>query len=516
MPGQFPTAYRRGSQPAGPRTSPRPVVPRRIPVRLPTPRRPPVPSWRPVPRVPAGVPRAAANVWRASRLFSPVTLVPLWWWWLNEAYNNPNNAPGGGLSPALNSGWTLRNPQCGTPDFTKWGRTNATGSGWGSCTILPLSHGSNNMWVISRRSLSPTQDELAFDVFQPSPFTYDEGTQIYTGRKARWYSQIVTKAAPTPASPFTPQLTGVLLSPDLVLYDPYNPMTLPPGAWGQPLPRAPVLFRPPYPPNEVMPPLERPEVGPPPVRPPPKPQGDGEGPEGPKRRPLPIPWLWPPDTLPERWERILPDFEWVPDSFWAQPLYPGQRALPDNFYRYPTRPGPRVRPRELPLYPPVRGGTWRPVVGRTRVLVPEFALEPEPLPQPRPSTTLRTPVTQRVRERKVRATTKALRFIMGAGYFGTEVMDWVDVLHRQLPRQYRSKRGGFAGRVRAVWEHWRHLDPADAIRALVFNELQDLVIGSLIGRAQTWATERGVFLGGSRSPFMGPSNEQEQFLSENE
>jgi hypothetical protein len=181
--------------------------------------------------------------------------------------------------------------------------------------------------------------------------------------------------------------------------------------------------------------------------------------------PHPAPWS------PEPWVHVRPG--------------PGRRTI--RLPRSIEVEVPKARPVREPVVEPV------PVVGPTPV--GEVVMEPGKRPVVRPGLARDVPPPRGVRERKAGLTHRGVRLLVdlvrrGVNPF-TEFLDAVDALHDALPRELQSRSGGASGRIRAVWDHWRQVDVAQAIENLIWNQVEDMVFGYLSGRPWQHGVVRG-------------------------
>lgn len=473
----YPVAYRRGFQ--SPRPAPR-TPPRTLPggPRPPRTRPPRVTPWRPAP--PIGVPRSSA--WGASRYLLPRALgvagLALAAWQIYEILNDqwklpPSLIPAGSnwfLSPtATNCGSMLR------AGPVQWSAALCTQQ-VGFAARLEGQVGGPNYYAVADR----------YYVYQGGPRTIITASPNITGLRGQvWWRYVSEAGQPAPAhNPVDLPLHNRAL-PLPVLYDPYNPMTLPPGAFAVPLGLAPVRGFDPRPSPEQLPPRESPQHGepwrPPSVRPTGDPPGDGP------REPFRPGWTAPLTDRPateKEWD-FLPDFEWVWDG---DPAFGRARAFnPDPWGTVRARPSVRVRPGHQ--FPQMNGpGHWMPVTNRLRVQVPQTRHKPEPQPQPQRANLRTRPSRNRVRERKVLARRGVGRFIQGLAYFGTELVDWIGALHKALPREYQARRRTPDAMALAIWRHYEHIDVAKAVLWLGYDVLiEDAAIGYLHGKIADFA-----------------------------
>lgn len=245
----------------------------------------------------------------------------------------------------------------------------------------------------------------------------------------------------------------------------------------------PGIRPPPYDPTRL------PDVLRPPTQPKPLPQPQPD----PHTRPAPRPW-----PLPEVAPLPLP----AP--------HPAPWPLPEG-------PWPEVDPRPVPE--PVPAPQPEPAPGPQPVPAPEPAPAPRPVPDPLPHIDVTppgrfhalAPPGRNVRERKVIASTRTRfeQWISGA----TEGMDFVDCLHKALPKDKQAKakryrgadgtwrvaRVSFQRKLAAVYKGGGdHLDLPKALDCFVENHFEDKVIGSWnrqASRAFGRATGRSVGVG---------------------
>lgn len=532
----YPTAYRRGSQPAA---RPNRPVPR------PSPNPPRGPTGRPPgyggPRVAPPLP-ARIGFGLAGRVAG--RLIPYLGWGL-LAYDLWNALrPQSGVPFIPDYGWFETGTKCGTPVSQKWGKA----AGWGASACgVPLGISYANMYGY-------TVTNIVLNGLPGKRYSYGTWRTEPTDTGVSWQGQravafAIEKYSTDPVPPMPVRVWPLEISP----VSPLDPFSQPIGVPVQdpvPIPRKAIPYVRKFD-DPWRSPWERTEAGalplprfpgqPRPGRPweyrpwfKPRPANDNRPPTRPPGGPGPgegfirwlMPWFdaysrmrryegeWPMPGLGNEREAEWPVWEWLDGNTWKRtlPWKLGLEAVAAEIQRrwleelgddaarprirFPVR--PPFAPPQVPGDPnsPPAPGTWIPVRPPRAVVVPGSprprpGRPPLPTPRPRP---LRPP---QGKERKVRASSRTiLRLIQSLAYGATEVQDWIDALYRTLPAKYRTARGG-AQRVRAVLDHWRTLDPTQAIIALIAMEIGDQIIGRSTARAQRWATRRGIFLGGA-------------------
>lgn len=155
----------------------------------------------------------------------------------------------------------------------------------------------------------------------------------------------------------------------------------------------------------------------------------------------------------------------MPVPFAAVPRIP--RATTHGFPQGPDR---GYNP--IPVIPPVigvdveigGGGGVRPVV---RPQAPAVAREVPP------------PNIKEAKAPNSRATLAAIAAFQALSW-ASEVSDFVDVFHKNLPKKYRKGKSQ-AEKMRDLWNHWDKLRWKKALWDALENQLQDAAIGSLYG-----------------------------------
>lgn len=250
-----------------------------------------------------------------------------------------------------------------------------------------------------------------------------------------------------------------------------------------------------------------------------------------------------------------PIYRWRTTEIWKQVGTPGDPLLPEYGtgqqvgYLHPVRapnvlpdlwpPGTPLEPDPQPWRRSARrydrdtyqGHSREPAVRRRGVLrlyeVPSYNLVGEIVglsgdrslvtssEEPRGKHALRPPRRDE-RERKFQDKKDILRVALARwGMAPTEWVDLIDALYAALPKEIRSldrNHGTVYRRARAVWENLDRLDVPSAVRNVVLNEIEDRIIGRILGKlnrrgaeifgAERHATYRGAtglsrnFLGG--------------------
>lgn len=445
----------------------------------------------------------------------PPALLGIWLWELYEAYRGGDGhpVPVGPGAPQLNSGWIEDPavPRCNPDNWNYWGRHSTTGaSGWAALTACPVSYAfSYGHFQLYGALGIPGGTRYSFATLSSDHPVTDTGVS-YQGRRAMRYIRDVPTGQPAPSSPPYTNAPGTLPIRQLPWVR-EDAMTTLPGTWLQ---QAPLLFKPSpwWTPRRyfpIAPPAEKPETGEP-TRPPPwRPGFVGPG--------APVPFVdvdlpgkdlrlhdgkfpYPTFDKARRYRtggKPWPAFQFFPAIYVA----PGVWTVPWN------APGPRVRPRPgvpSPFPQPSPGtqpGFWLPELPGVRTVVLVVSPQPQPFPDPVPVPGLpRAPVTSKTKERKLRAPPGFYAAFRAFAYFLTEAQDWIDALHRALPKRYRDWRHGARGRALAVFRHFDKLDLNDAITSLFLNEAQDQLNGRLRSRVSNYTLENfGFHLRGADS-----------------
>lgn len=149
-----------------------------------------------------------------------------------------------------------------------------------------------------------------------------------------------------------------------------------------------------------------------------------------------------------------------------------------------SRPGATVSPAVRPAMRPI---TW-----------PSDRPQPHPQPQPQP---MRQPAKWPDREVKIKATTASgadrlgkywgrLRKAAAAHEFGTEVKDFVKALHDALPKKCQ-KHKSISGMLLDLYNCGSNMDWADAIENLLYNEVEDRIVGKAVAASDYSAKKLG-------------------------
>lgn len=219
------------------------------------------------------------------------------------------------------------------------------------------------------------------------------------------------------------------------------------------------------------------------------------------------------------WDRPHPVFKDTyvgdPQSYWRRVsgTVPADAKLPVEWY------APQKHPRPRPYFygrvdpfavPP---GFWQPNPEPAPRAVTRFQWSTEAegnwsvrgypsLPPKRPVTNSYEPTEKGTKERKTKVRRAAV-FALKQAYMATEAVDAINALHDgvggmppALPAQYRSKSDRIQDKAAALYRHWDKIDVEQAVLNLAANQFLDLLVGVPQGKAQEWATERGIFLGG--------------------
>lgn len=149
-----------------------------------------------------------------------------------------------------------------------------------------------------------------------------------------------------------------------------------------------------------------------------------------------------------------------------------------------SRPGATVSPAVRPAMRPI---TW-----------PSDRPQPHPQPQPQP---MRQPAKWPDREVKIKATTASgadrlgkywgrLRKAAAAHEFGTEVKDFVKALHEALPKKCQ-KHKSISGMLLDLYNCGSNMDWADALENLLYNEVEDRIVGKAVAASDYSAKKLG-------------------------
>lgn len=104
----------------------------------------------------------------------------------------------------------------------------------------------------------------------------------------------------------------------------------------------------------------------------------------------------------------------------------------------------------------------------------------------------REPPGPRTRERKF--TSPGARAIRAILHGMSEVPDYIEAVYRALPQRRQTARG-VRGQLRQLYSHYREIDMNEAIRNLMWNEIEDRFVGTKFGDVKDAATKQGVTLG---------------------
>lgn len=220
------------------------------------------------------------------------------------------------------------------------------------------------------------------------------------------------------------------------------------------------------------------------------------------------------------WDRPHPVFKDTyvgdPQSYWRRVsgTVPADAKLPVEWYAPQDQP----RPQEywLPAVDPffVPPGFFQPVISPLPRQLSRYQwstqaegnwseVGPAPTRRPRAAQEnvyAKTPPGTKERKTKVR---RAAVFLLRQAYKATEAVDAIEALHdgvgsmpSALPKEYRAKSGKIQDKAEALYRHWDKIDVEQAVLNLAANQFLDLLVGVPQGKAQEWATERGIFLGG--------------------
>lgn len=103
-----------------------------------------------------------------------------------------------------------------------------------------------------------------------------------------------------------------------------------------------------------------------------------------------------------------------------------------------------------------------------------------------------------VRERKVRVR----NIFLGTINFTTEGIDFMDALYYALPAHLREPNASVTRRGQLVYQHINEIDVAQAIENLIYNEIQDRVIGAMSQPLQQYARDNGLLFGFQAGPAL--------------
>ena len=180
---------------------------------------------------------------------------------------------------------------------------------------------------------------------------------------------------------------------------------------------------------------------------------------------------WTPSITPMPWQPLLPRHPWTPgmDAFnpFFNPPYMGSPV-----HDFPVGPGRWNHPpnNNRP------GGSTQVTTG---------VLGGRPSTSINASNPPRRPAGPNEREKKLNDSAAARVVFVGlralAAY--SEVNDFIDVLHRALPKE-RQARGGIRDRYEALWNNWRYVRWDAALAGYVQNEMEDQMVGRAMGRAR--------------------------------
>lgn len=188
--------------------------------------------------------------------------------------------------------------------------------------------------------------------------------------------------------------------------------------------------------------------------------------------------------FPQEW--FSPARHPVPEDYFLPRVDPF--FVPPGFAQPSVAPAPRAVSRHQ--WSTAAEGNWS-EVGPSPTRRPRAAQEYE---------YAKTPPKTKERKTKVR---RAAVFALKQAYTATEAVDAINALHDgvggmppALPAQYRAKSGKIQDKAAALYRHWDKIDVEQAVLNLAANQFLDLLVGVPQGKAQEWATERGIFLGG--------------------
>jgi len=96
----------------------------------------------------------------------------------------------------------------------------------------------------------------------------------------------------------------------------------------------------------------------------------------------------------------------------------------------------------------------------------------------------RVPPGRGEREKKVRFAPPWLAIPLRAALFATEAIDFIEAIWKAIPKHLRMGRKTTPQDMLSdIYNHWHHIQWTDALLNLVYNELEDRVIGKVAGTA---------------------------------
>lgn len=204
-------------------------------------------------------------------------------------------------------------------------------------------------------------------------------------------------------------------------------------------------------------------------------------------------WWW---TAPSWVVRPAIEATYVPavdpmPGYVARPV-PLPRALPsvDPFVLPIEVPVPTPSPVPWRLLPRVRPSSERVEQSYRGSEVPSQVPAVDPVAALPPAR--REPPGPRERERKF--TSPGARAIRAIAHSLSEVPDYVEAVYRALP-QRRQTAKGTRQQLRQLYRYYREIDMNEAIRNLMWNEIEDRFVGTKFGDVKDAATKQGVTLG---------------------
>lgn len=211
------------------------------------------------------------------------------------------------------------------------------------------------------------------------------------------------------------------------------------------------------------------------------------------------PWSYKAD-FQSRWSRVSGT---VPrDKMWPQEWYaPRKQPVPREYFL------PRIDPFFVPpgYNQPAVGPAPR-ALSRSEWSTPREGNHSERGHQTRPRVAPEyayEPTGPKTKERKTKVR-RAGVFLLRQAYRATEAVDAIEALHdgvgpmpSALPKEYRAKSDRIQDKAQALYQHWDKIDVEQALLNLAANQFLDAIVGVPQGKAQEWATERGIFLGGA-------------------
>lgn len=208
-------------------------------------------------------------------------------------------------------------------------------------------------------------------------------------------------------------------------------------------------------------------------------------------------------TIAKQWSRPI-DFPFLD----PEPEYAAAYAMPMPVSLAPPRAITEVMPRDEPAAPPYLPPPRTPDMPAYA----EPAIEYGPR-GPRVTRHLNVRPPRRKPEKKVKLI-GPIGTALAAGFHAlTEWKDFVESIHAALPKKYQSKDKGLLPMENAIWKHFDKIDWDEAARNVLWNWVEDKIIGDLHGAQKKkfdkiYAKVRGkngVRLGGYELRFAPPN-----------